>query len=32
MREALREIVFAAFVGIVAGAALGWAYGLPGAL
>ncbi len=30
--RALREILFAAAVGIVAGLALGWGYGLPGAL
>ncbi len=28
----LRELLFAAFVGIVTGLALAWTYGLPGAL
>jgi hypothetical protein len=28
----IRELLFAAFVGIVTGLALAWTYGLPGAL
>lgn len=30
--RALREVLFAAAVGIAVGLALGWCYGLPGAL
>lgn len=32
MKETAKEIIVSAVIGIAAGVALGWCYGLPGAL